>query len=54
MYKKNLKPGAKFSVHTFSTHTWIIEDQLGNIWASYMGAHCAVAGHHNTYASMFG
>ena len=30
-----VKPGGDYRVFTYSTHTWVVEDGLGNIWASH-------------------
>jgi VHL beta domain len=31
-----VKPGSEYWIYTYNTHTWVIEDALGNIWMSYI------------------
>ena len=33
-----VQPGRCYAQDTYSTHTWILEDESGNIWATYNGA----------------
>lgn len=34
-----VQPGRCHAQDTYSTHTWILEDDNGNIWATYNGVH---------------
>ena len=31
-----VQPGRDYHVYTYNTHTWVIEDALGNVWTSYV------------------
>ena len=33
-----VQPGRCHAQDTYSTHTWILEDDSGNVWATYRGA----------------